>query len=283
MPMHGLALFAGDAAFYLEQPVREDIRSAISACNADPLLVGPLPRETFERCLETLVRLMTSELGREELVGDGDGPYAPTFPASRDGPGQLAACSVSGRPSQLAAGKQLPGAAMAESTGMVAAGSVSVSVGCTTSGIFRFGRAGAMPSMCLFASPSLCGNPPKRFLDCLTGTGSMRRDPVQQLLSAHGTALADLNGALTSESDRYYAEVTRAAADIDLDGDASQLTAYRPEGLSVGPCPEAQACGVRAELPVESGAAGAISECLSARGPDPDGAAGYVLRRRTLG
>jgi len=244
-----LALFAGDAAFYLEQPVREDIRSAISACNADPLLVGPLPRETFERCLETLVRLMTSELGREELVGDGDGPYAPTFLRREMGlVSWQRAAYLDGHLNWLL-GNSCPVPQWQNPLEW------SLLVQYLSRWVAQrpvfFDSARWRDAVDVFVRQSIAlRESPETFLDCLTGTGSMRRDPVQQLLSAHGTALADLNGALTSESDRYYAEVTRAAADIDLDGDASQLTAYRPEGLSVGPCPEAQACGVRAELPV---------------------------------
>ncbi len=244
-----LALFAGDAAFYLEQPVREDIRSAIAACNADPLLVGPLPREMFERCLETLVRLMTSELGREELVGDGDGPYAPTFLRREMGlVSWQRAAYLDGHLNWLL-GDSCPVPQWQNPLEW------SLLVQYLARWVAQrpvfFDSARWRDAVDVFVRQSIAQREStETFLDCLTGTGSVRRDPVQQLLAAHGTALTALNGALTSESDRFYAEVTRAAADIDLDGDASQLTAYRPEGLSVGPCPEAQACGVRAELPV---------------------------------
>ncbi len=244
-----LALFVGDAAFYLDQPVRQDIRSAIAACNADPLLVGPLPREVFERCLETLVHLITSELGREELVGDADGPFAPAFLRREMGlVSWQRAAYLDGYLNWLL-GDNCPVPAWHNPLEW----SLLIQYLARWVGqrpVF-FDSARWRDAVDIFVLQSIAQRDANEtFLDCLTGTGSVRTDPVQRLLTAHARALTNLNQALSAESDRYYAEVTRAGADINLDGDASQLTAYRPEGLTVSPCPQAQVCGVRVELPV---------------------------------
>lgn len=74
-----LALFMPDMAFYLDQPVRQAMRRVSADCDPDPLLVGPLPREVFERCVKHLLDVIGQGLDSEELVGGVNGPFAPHF------------------------------------------------------------------------------------------------------------------------------------------------------------------------------------------------------------
>ncbi|AKS40802.1 hypothetical protein [Wenzhouxiangella marina] len=244
-----LALFAGDAAYYLDQPVREDLRAAVASCTADPLLVGPLPREVFERCLERLVELMSTQLGREELVGDGDGPYSALFLRREMGlVSWQRAAYLDGHLNWL-----LGSSCTAPSWENPLEWSL----------LAQYLASWVSQRPVFFDSPrwreavDVFARQANRqrveaeaFIDCLTGTGGQRRDPVERLLDLHERALVSLGQRVVEASGLFYAEVTRPLADIDLDGDAAQQTGYRPEALTVGPCPEAQVCGVRAALPV---------------------------------
>ncbi len=244
-----LALFAGDASFYLDQPVREDLRLAVASCTVDPELVGPVPRETYERCLERLVALMSNELGREELVGDGDGPFSDVFLRREMSlvSWQRAAYLDGHLDWLLGAGCTAPAWESPLEWSILAQ---YLSRWVRLRPVF-FDSPRWREAIDLFArQANLQREAAEIFLDCLTGFGSQRRDPVERLLGRHGRALSELDRAIRAESATFYAEVTREQADIDLDGDAAQQTAYRPDGLTIGPCPEASACGVRAELSV---------------------------------
>ena len=88
------------------------------------------------------------------------------------------------------------------------------------------------------------------WIDCQTGRGSRRRDPVIRLLSLHREALGELDRMLSRQRAAFYEASTRPGADIDLDGPADQVTAYRPQNLAIGPCPSSNTCGARVELSV---------------------------------
>ncbi|MFU8832714.1 MAG: hypothetical protein ACNA7J_11255, partial [Wenzhouxiangella sp.] len=88
------------------------------------------------------------------------------------------------------------------------------------------------------------------WIDCMTGMGSERRDPIQRLLVQNERSHSALASALEEASAQFYADVTRPGADINLDSGPDQVTSYRPETLMVIPCPGAETCATRIELPV---------------------------------
>lgn len=243
-----LALFIADAAYYLDQPVREDIRLVMAQCLPDPLLVGPLPRELFEGCLKRLTDLLLDELDREELVG-GSGPFAPEFLRREMGlvswqranylDGHLAwrlqeACDVPPWVNTLEWSILLQYLAQWVPQRPVFFGAPrwqsTVDAMAEQADVFKRNQ--------------------QAWLDCMTGMGSERRDPVQRLLGQLERAHVALAAAIDQAQVQFYAEVTRPGADIDLDGGADQITSYRPENLTVRPCPELDSCGARTELPV---------------------------------
>jgi hypothetical protein len=243
-----LALFIVDAAYYLDQPVREDIRLALVQCNPDPLLVGPLPRELFEACLERLSDLLLVQLDREELVG-GPGPFAPEFFRREMGlvswqrgiylDGHTAwrleePCDAPQWVNLLEWSMLLQYLAHWVPQRPV---------------FFGTPRWQAAVDQMLDQARSLQADQ-RAWLDCMTGMGRERRDPVQRLLGRLERSHVALAAAIEEAQAQYYADVTRPGADIDLDRDADQQTSYRPETLTVRPCAELDSCGARVELPV---------------------------------
>ncbi|MEN1726819.1 MAG: hypothetical protein AAGJ52_00140 [Pseudomonadota bacterium] len=244
-----LGLFVGNAEFYLDQPVRDEVRMAMAACAVDPELVGPLPRAVFEDCLELLVSQMDDSLGVVELVGDGSGPFSDLFLRREMGlvswqrvaylDGHLnwllgASCSPPEwqNPLEWSLLAHYLSRWVAQRPGLVVSPRWRDAVDA-----FERQTAAQREASTLF-------------IDCLAGLGSERLDPVLRLISRHSRALDELSEALQTAEAEFYAEVTRPQADIDLDSDAAQLTSYRPEGLTIGPCSETNVCGVRAELSV---------------------------------
>jgi hypothetical protein len=244
-----LAFFAGDAEFYLDQPVRDGVREAMAACTVDPELVGPIPRALFEDCLQRLVAQMGPSLGRVELVGDGSGPFSSLFLQREMG---------------LVSWQRVA----------YLDGHLNWLLGASCSppdwqNPIEWSLLAQFLSRWVVQRPVFLGSPRWRdavdaferqaetqrngsmlFIDCLSGLGSERLDPLLRLIERHRQALADLGVALQEAEAAFYANVTRPQADIVLDADSTQLTSYRPEGLAIGPCAGAEVCGVTAELPV---------------------------------
>jgi hypothetical protein len=243
-----LALFASDAAFYLDQPVREDIRRAISQCNPDPLLVGPLPREVYDACLNELTGLLTNALDREELTGDGSGPFAAEFLRREMG-------LVSWQRASYLDGHlnwHLGAACQPVEWVNVLEWSILMQylVYWVPQRPVFFGTIRWQDAVDAIAERGRTLEQGRAdWMDCITGLGTVRNDPVQRLLERHERAQANLAGAMQDATSQFYDSVTRSGADIDLDAGTDQVTAYRPDGLMVTPCEGAATCGARIELP----------------------------------
>ena len=243
-----LALFAADAAFYLDQPVREDIRRAINQCNPDPLLVGPLPREVFDSCLAQLTGLLTDELAREELTGDGTGPFAVHFLRREMG---LVSWQ---RASYLDGHLNWHLNAACQPVEWINVLEWSILMQYLAHWVPQrpvfFGAARWQDAVEAIADAGRqLEHDRAAWIDCMTGLGSVRTDPVLRLLERHERAQVNLAGVVEEAVGQFYESVTRTGADIDLDAGTDQVTAYRPEGLMVRPCEDADTCGARIELP----------------------------------
>jgi len=243
-----LALFAPDLTFYLDQPVRERVRRVISICNPDPLLVGPLPREVFERCARNLEEVLTDGLDSEELIGGGRGPFAVEFLRRELGlvSWQRAAYLDGHLNWLLEAQCQAPEWVNMLEWSLLADHLVRW---VSQRPVFFTGSGWRDTVSRLLAQMRAQGDAHVEWIDCLTGRGSSRRDPVIRLLARHRTALGEVDNLLREARAAFYEDNTRPGADIDLDGPADQVTAYRPQDLSIGPCPGADSCGARVELP----------------------------------
>lgn len=243
-----LALFAPDMAFYLDQPVRSDVRQAIERCNPDPLLVGPLPRDVFERCLEKLVAVIDSGLDSEELVGGRQGPFAREFLRRELGlvSWQRAAYLDGHLAWMLDAPCQPPewfnvlewSTLVEHLARWVEQRPVFFVATRWQQVLDGFGRRVREKSR-MHAD----------WIDCVTGQGRERRDPVVRLIERQERALDRIEQALEAADRDYYRRHTRTGADIALDGPADQVTGYRPESLVIGPCAGAETCGARVQLP----------------------------------
>ncbi len=243
-----LALFAPDLAFYLDQPVREPVRGVVSACNPDPLLVGPLPRDVFERCARSLEQTLAGELGSEELVGGAQGPFAAEF--LRRELGLISwqrAAYLDGHLNWLLETQCQPPEWINVLEWSLLAHHLVRWVSQRPVFFTGSGWRDTVDRLSVQMRGQAAAH--VEWLDCLTGRGSQRRDPVMRLLSLHRGALAEVDRRLSQARDAFYEASTRPGADVDLDGPPDQVTAYRPQDLVVGPCPSSNTCGAKIELP----------------------------------
>lgn len=244
-----LALFAPDLGFYLEQPVRESVRRVLAGCSVDPLLIGPLPREVFESCARSLLELLSNGIERDEFVGQGNGPFDDEFLRRELGlvSWQRAAYLDGHLAWMLGASCQpVPWFNVLESALL----SEHLVFWVTQRPVFFIGGDWLAGLDDLLSRARELERARIEWVDCLTGQGRQRRDPLVRLLARHRAALVELSNLMSQAVENFYASVTRPGADIELDGSADQVTSYRPEGLTVGPCPDADTCGARVELAV---------------------------------
>jgi hypothetical protein len=244
-----LALFSSDVAFYLDQPVREDIRNAIARCNPYPALVGPMPREVFDECLQQLTHLLIGELDREELTGGHSGPFAPEFLRREMGlvSWQRASYLDGHLNWRLETGCDIPAWINVLEWSIL----MQYLVHWVPQRPVFFGTGRWQDAMETIANGAVANQRGRSaWLDCMTGMGSERRDPLIRLLVRQERAHASLATALEEAQRQFYAENTRPGADINLDGTAEQVTAYRPDTMRVTPCADMETCEARAELPV---------------------------------
>ncbi|QKK01624.1 MAG: hypothetical protein HND55_02515 [Pseudomonadota bacterium] len=244
-----LALFMPDMAFYLDQPVRQAMRRVSADCDPDPLLVGPLPREVFERCVKHLLDVIGQGLDSEELVGGVNGPFAPHFLRREMGlVSWQRAAYLDGHLNWLL-DAPCPPAARANVLEWSLAVENLVRWVPQRPVFFSGGRwQNALGDM--LEEIGRQSRQRIEWVDCVTGHGSQRRDPIRRLLELHRTALREVADLLGEAQAEFYQSVVRPGGDIDLDGPASQATAYRPENIAIGPCPQADTCASRIQLPV---------------------------------
>jgi hypothetical protein len=244
-----LALFAGDAEFYLDQPVRDEVNATMAICTIDQDLVGPLPRSLFEDCLQRLAGQMGEPLGRVELVGDSGGPFSSVFLQREMGLISWQRIAyLDGHLNWLLGASCSPPAWQNPLEWSLLAHYLSRWV--AQRPVF-FDSPRWREAVDAFERQARAQREASiLFIDCLSGLGSERLDPVLRLIDRHQQALVFLDEALQEAKAAFYAEVTRPQADIVLDSDSTQLTRYRPEDLTIGPCEEAEVCGVTAQLSV---------------------------------
>ncbi len=244
-----LALFATDAAFYLDQPVRVDVVRVHEQCRLNEHQQLMPSREVFESCLQMLLDKIETGLSAEELVGGSAGPYAAEFLRREMSLVSWQRASyLDGHLDWLVEGN------------------------CRTPEWFNVlewslvteALANWVPRRPLFFGAerwreSVAGalnrvetlnEQRELYLDCLTGRDGLRRDPVARMLDVHERALGSLAVLLSETLDEFHQVQLRSGSDIDLDGSADQTTAYRPDHLILGPCPDGNNCGARVELPI---------------------------------
>ena len=254
-----LALFVTDAGFYLDQPVRQDIRADIEACRGALETEAPVARARYEACLEDFLGLTGDRSRSGELTGGADGPFAPEY--------------------------------LRRETGLVAAQRMDFLLGyvdwelgggCEAAGWFNvlewsLGAAlvewWAARRPAYFAAPrwqdavaaarrgaTTYGETLATHMDCLTGQGAQRRDPVVRLLDLLAGEIDTLSEHLETARTAYRDKVLAPGSDVRLDGDPQLTTRYRPEDLAVEPCDPARTCGVDQPLPVSRALVGLFPE-----------------------
>lgn len=249
-----LVLLAPDMGFYFNQPMREQIREEIDICislmadrDADGRL--NLSREQFDGCMASMLDFADNELRSAELSGDYNGPFAvdqlarelELIPAQRINYllGYLhdqapSSCPAISRPLPNPLDWSTLAVMM---TWFSLQAPVFMQTPENAARVHRMQEIGENLMQVM-----------SRQLDCLSGAATGRSDPVSQVLAEYRAALESLVGGIREAELEFRQQRLRPGADVVLSGNASQNTAYRTEGLSIGPCDVATACEMTQSL-----------------------------------
>jgi hypothetical protein len=243
-----LVLLAPDMGFYFNQPVRDQIREEIDICislmaDRDEDGHPKLTREQFDGCMASMLDFAETELRSAELAGDQSGPFAvdqvarelELIPAQRINYllGYLYEQSPSPCPE---ISQPLPNpldwsTLAAMMTWFSLQAPVFMQTPDNEARIHRMQAIGENLMQVM-----------SRQLDCLSGASTGRSDPVSQVLAEYREALESLVGGIREAELEFREMRLQPGADVVLSGSANQRTAYRTEGLSIGPCNPETAC-----------------------------------------
>jgi hypothetical protein len=249
-----LVLVIPDMNFYFDQPVRKRITEEIDICTsivADTRSDGEtsLSRQQFDRCLESLADLSENMVRRAELAGDPDGPFG-ADQLRRElqlTPWQRINYALGYLHERFTTDCQLPEeplanplewAVLATSLAWFAEQSpVYFQTPANEALVVRMRQQGME---LLQAMEQQAG--------CFSSTGKGINDPLRRSLFGYRRALEALAVGINEAELLFRQERLAPGADIVLSGDAHQETAYRTEGLMIGPCEAGRVCEMNGEL-----------------------------------
>lgn len=249
-----LALMIPDMGYYFETPVRgrviEEIHSCMGvAASIDDNDSPAMTREQFDTCMETLLQLADGEIRQAELAGNMSGPFT-TDTLRRElsvapwqrinyGIGYLhkrysPECSPPGEPLP----NPLEWAVLATTMTWFAEHSPEFfHTPENESRLTKMRSIGERLTMGLAEQA-----------ECLAGTGTSINDAVARSMTDYELALRELETGLERAEADFRAERLRPGADVSLDQNAVQSTAYRPDDLIIRPCDAQAVCEMSGDL-----------------------------------
>ena len=249
-----LVMLLPDMDFYFDQPVRLGISEEIDICTS--IIAATRGRDTpalarpqFDGCLESMADMAATVARREELAGGPRGPF---------GIDQLRR-ELLLTPAQRI--NYLIGLLHNEYPGSCAPPDQPLPNPVEWASLATLFTWFARQSPVYFQTP-LGESQLKRIrdqgrelqsvmarqLDCISGSGTGINDPVVRGLADYRAALDALTAGIREAEIEFRSAALKDGADVVLEGDAMQATAYRSEGLKIGPCDPERICGMSGEL-----------------------------------
>ena len=249
-----LVLVIPDMNFYFDQPVRARITEEIDICTSIVAATGLdgeilLSRQQFDRCIASLVDLSENMVRRAELAGDPDGPFG-ADQLRRElllTPWQRINYALGYLHKRYATACELPAdplpnplewAALATSLAWFAEQSPIYFQTPANEALMAGIRQQGMELLQAM----------EQQVECFSSSSKALNDPVRRSLFNYGRALTALTAGISEAELAFRQERLTPGADIVLSGDADQETAYRPEGLMIGPCQAGRVCEMNGEL-----------------------------------
>ena len=249
-----LALLIPDMGYYFDTPVRGRIGEEINICISIAVSVNDegittMTRRQFDACMETLLELADQETRLAELSGDMNGPFT-TETLRRElsitpwqrinyGIGYLHdRYSTDCHPPENALPNPLEWAVLANTMAWFAEdGPVYFQTPENEARLTRMRNIGEQLVLALAEQSA-----------CLAAAGTGINDPVSRGMMDYELALRELDTGIENAQADFRIQRLSPGADVLLERDAKQATAYRPEGLVIEPCNAHAVCEMSGEL-----------------------------------
>ncbi len=249
-----LSLLIPDLGFYFDQPIRDPVAGGVDACTgkAGQLEDDGSPsmtRDLFDDCQATLLGLADMEAREAQLAGSMDGPFGPSQLRRELGltAGQRINYGIGYLNDRYDTGCPLPDRPLPNplewaylATFMAWFAEQSPIYFKTPENEVRLARMKDIGNELLTVITEQ--------VDCLAGAGAAVNDPVERIASDYQAELREMARGLESAREAFRARILKPGADLRLEGDANQSTAYRPVDLTIGPCDVTQVCEMAGTL-----------------------------------
>jgi hypothetical protein len=249
-----LVLLLPEMSYYYDQPVRWPISEEIDICLGMMASRAPdgspaLSQDQFDGCMDRFASITEQRVNREDLAGDMDGPFGseqlrrelmvPSWQRINYALGYLhERHETDCEPPETPLPNPVEWAGMANLVAWFASQSPAyLRNPANRAHIERFRQQG----MDLLRVMS-------QQVDCVSAAGAGISDPVVRSLADYQSALDDLIGGVREAELAFRTARLQPGADVVLHGDAEQQTAYRSEGLTIGPCDPGRVCEMDGEL-----------------------------------
>jgi len=249
-----LALLIPDMGYYFDTPVRDRIVEEINICISIAVALNDdgyssMTRQQFDACMETLLQLADGETRLAELSGNMNGPFT-TDTLRRElsitpwqrinyGIGYLhERYSTDCQPPASALPNPLEWAVLATTMAWFAEdGPVYFQTPENEARLAKMRNIGEQLILGLAEQSS-----------CMAGTGTSINDPVSRGMVDYELALRELDQGIKNAEADFRAQRLSPDADISLQQDALQKTAYRPDNLVIEPCNRLAVCEMSGNL-----------------------------------
>ncbi|MGA9575651.1 MAG: hypothetical protein WBS20_17050, partial [Lysobacterales bacterium] len=253
-----MALLIPDMAYYFDMPVRAKIVGEINNCIAkaadlDENGVSTLTRREFDTCMETLLQLADRETRVAELSGDMNGPFTgetlrrelsiSPWQRINYGVGYLEERFSSGcLPPANVLPNPLEWSVLANIMSWFAEFTPAYFE--TTENENRISRMRNIGEEIIQAMVEQT--------ECLaaSGSGTGFDDLISRTLIDYEIDLRELDSGIGNAEADFRAQRLRPGADVALDKDATQKTAYRPDDFVIAPCDVRAVCEMSGNLSV---------------------------------
>lgn len=249
-----LVLQIPDLDYYFEQPVRRRIATEIDECTniaAETIKSGTagFSREQFDGCIKSLVDMSRNLVSREELSGDSYGPFG-SEQLQRElvmPPWQRINFNLGYLHDRFPTGCELPDQPLPNPLEWSTLATVITWFARQAPVYFQTPENEELLLAMRQQGLDMLKNLFQQ-VDCFSGQGVGINDPVRRSLSNYRLALNELVAGIRQAELDFRASRLRPGADVALHSDASQRTAYRTDGLMIGPCDPQAVCEMSGQL-----------------------------------
>jgi len=249
-----LTLLIPDMGYYFNTPVRARIVEEINICisiaaSLDDSGAPAMTRRQFDACIDALLQLADQEARLAELSGDMNGPFTPDTLRRELSvtPWQRINFGVGYLHERYSTTCQLPAKPMPNPLEWAVLATTLTWFAEHSPGFFQTPENETRLSKMRSIGEQLILGMTEQS-ECLAGTGSSISDPVSRGMTDYELALRDLDLGIENAETDFRTQRLKPGADVLLDQDAFQTTAYRPEDLVIAPCDKQAVCEMSGDL-----------------------------------